>query len=160
MLPIQRQEFRIKKWPLYFVVAIYIGLLFILNDTGKLQDDKSIIILGGLSVFIFIYFMLSKNKLVIDNDEITQQLFFGKQKVLKWKEMKSSHLNWHFSGHSADISWSFIDYSGKAINIQASFYSRKKIKFIAEALIDKCPQAVIDKRLKNIANGKFPWYIL
>ena len=159
MLSVQRQEFTIKKWPLYFVVTIYIGLLFILNDTGKLQDEKSIIIFSALPVFLFIYFMLLKNKLVIDNDEITQQLFFGKHKVLKWKEIKSSHLNWHYHGHSADLSWSFIDFSGKVINIQTSSYSRKKIKFIAEVLIEKSPQAVIDSRLKNIAAGKFPWYI-
>lgn len=159
MLPVQRQEFTIRKWPLYFVVAVYILLLFILNDTGKLQDVKSMIIFVGLTFFLLIYFMLIKNKLIIDNVEITQQLFFGKQKVLKWKEIKSSHLNWNYHGHGADISWSLIDISGKSINIQTSSYSRKKIRIIAETLIKKCPQALIDNRLRNIAAGKFPWYI-
>jgi len=126
MLPIQRPEFTIRKWPLYFVVAVYILLLFILNNTGKLDEEKLLIISVALAFFLLIYFMALKNKLIIDNDEIAQQLFFGKQKVLKWKEVRSSHLNWHFDGHSADLSWSFIDSTGKAINIQTSSYSRKK----------------------------------
>ncbi len=159
MLPIQRQEFTIRKWPLYFVVAVYILLLFILNNTGKLDEEKFLVISAGLAFLLLLYFLLTKNKLIIDNDEITQQLFFGKPKVLKWKEIKFSYLNWHFDGHTADLSWSFIDFSGKAINIQTSSYSRKKIKLIAEAVIEKCPQAFIDNRLKNITAGKFPWYI-
>ena len=160
MLQIQRQEFKIRKWPLYFVVAVYILMLFILNETGKLKDVDSIIIFGVIAILFLLYFMLIKNRLIIDNDEITLQLFFGKQKIIKWKEIKASHLNWHFNGHSADLSWSFIDFSGKSINIQTSSYSRNTIKQIAEILIEKCPQALIDSRLKDIAAEKFPWYIL
>lgn len=160
MSSIQRQEFTIRKWPLYFVVAVYILLLLILNYTGKFDEEKLLVISAALAFLLLIYFMALKNKLIIDNDEITQQLFFGKPKVLKWKEIKSSHLNWHFNGHTADLSWSFIDFSGKAINIQTSSYSRKKIKIIAEVLIEKSPQAIIDNRLRNIVAGKFPWYII
>ena len=160
MLLIQRQEFTIRKWPLYFIVAVYILLLLFLSDSGKLQDEKLLVIFGGLAFLLLLYFLLTKNKFIIDNDEITQQLFFGKPKVLQWKEIKSSHLNWHFNGHTADLSWSFIEFSGKAINIQTTSYSRKKIKLIAEALIDKSPQAIIDNRLRNIVAGKFPWYII
>ena len=160
MASIQRQEFTIRKWPLYFVVAVYILLLLILNNIGKLDDEKLLVISGALAFFLLIYFMALKNKLIMDNDEITRQSFFGKPKVLKWKEIKASHLNWYFNGHTADLSWSFIDFSGKAINIQTSSYSRKKIKLIAEVLIEKCPQALIDTRLRNIATGKFPWYII
>ena len=156
---IQRQEFTIRKWPLYFVAAVYILMLFIFYDSGKLNEPSSLILLVSLALFGLLFFMLSKNKLVIDNDEITQHLFFGKQKVIKWKTLQSSVLNWHYHGHGADLSWSFTDEEGKTINIQTTAYSRNKLKAIAEALIAKAPQAVTDKRLKEIAAGKFPWYI-
>lgn len=159
MLPVIRQEFIPRKWPLYFVGLIFIFLLFILTGTGKLQDVDSLPVIIGLAVFLFLYFMLSKNKLIIDNDEISQQLFFGKQKVLKWNEIRSSHLNWHYHGHSADLSWEFIDFSGKKISIQTSSYSRKNIRLIAGVLVEKSPQAVLDERIQKIASGIFPWYI-
>lgn len=139
--------------------SIYIFLLFILKDSGELLGTDSLPIIIGLAVFLLLYFMLSKNKLIIDNDEITQQLFFGKQKTLKWNEIKSSNLNWNYHGHSADLSWVLNDFTGKKISIQTSSYSRKKIRIIAEALVEKCPQAVLDERIRNIASGKFPWYI-
>ena len=159
MLPVIRQEFTPRKWLLYFVGLVYILLLFIFANTRKLTEPDSLPLLIGLGIFLVVYYMLSKNKLIIDNDELTQQLFFGKQKVLKWREIRSSHLNWHYHGHGADLTWEFIDLTGKKISIQTSSYSRKKIRIIAGILVEKCPQADLDERIRRIASGKFPWYI-
>lgn len=156
----ERQEFTVRKWPLYFTAAIFIFLLVYLNDTGKIKDIDSLPVLIGLTVLILIYFLLSKNKLLIDNDGITQRSFFGRLKELKWNEIISSSINWSFHGHTADLSWEFIDFSGNLISIQTSYYSRNKLKLIAIVLLEKSQQALADERIKNIAAGKFPWYIL
>ena len=93
------------------------------------------------------------------NKKITQQLFFGKQKEMKWNEIKSSLLSWEYNGHGANLGWVITAFSGKTMNLQASFYSRKKIQLIAEALVQKSNKAELDKRIINMADGKFPWYI-
>ncbi len=68
MLIIERQEFTIRKWPLYFTAAVFIFILLYLNDTGKIKDIDSLPVLIGLTVLILIYFLLSKNSLIFDND--------------------------------------------------------------------------------------------
>ncbi len=103
--------------------------------------------------------MLSKNKLIIDNEGITQQLFFGKLKEFKWKEIRASHLSWIYHVHGASLEWVIVSSSGKSINLQTSSYNRKNMRFIAEAIVEKCPHAKIDKRIINMAEGKFRWYI-
>jgi hypothetical protein len=40
-----------------------------------------------------------------------------------------------------------------------SFYSRKDLRKIAEAVVIKCAKAEIDPRIQNMAEGRFPWYI-
>jgi hypothetical protein len=159
MIPVTRQEISIRKGPLYFIAAVFIVFLWALYDQGKIHEGASLAALIGLLAFLLLYRMLSKNKLIIDNEGITQQLFFGKQKELGWKEIKSSHLSWHYHGHGASLQWDIMPESGKAINLQSSGYNRKSLRIIAEALVEKCPGALIDKRIRNIEEGRFPWYI-
>lgn len=159
MLPIERQEFTIRKWPLYFIAAVFLLMLYILNDKGKI-DGAAYFAMGGLFLFLVIYYMLSKCKFIIDDAGITQELFFGKKRELKWNEIVSSNLNWqYYHGHGASLSWDFCGHFRKKISIKTSMYSRKKLRSIAVALIEKSKQAYIDKRIQNVAEGKFPWYI-
>jgi Ca2+/Na+ antiporter len=159
MLPIIRQEITIRKSPLYFLMAIFLIFLFIINETKKIYTVTMLLLAGVLLLFLLTYYMLSKNKLIIDNDGISQQLFIAKTKELKWAELKSAGFVWDYHGHSANLTLEFIEYSGKKISLQSSFYSRKKLQFIAESLLEKASRASIDKKLKGIAEGKFPWYI-
>lgn len=156
---ITRQEITIRKGPLYFIAAVFMSFLLILHEQGKVNDGASIAAAIGLAIFGIIYYMLSKNKLVVDNDGLIHCLFFGKQKSMLWQDVKSSRLSWHFHGHGANIEWAIEPFSGRNISFQPSFYNRKNLRIIAEALVDKCPNAVIDQRIKKMAEGKFPWYI-
>lgn len=119
------QEIRIRKSPLYIIGGILFLFIFILIDTNKIKQKGSLVAAGGLLLFLVIYYLLSKLKLLIDQDGITQQLIFGKKRKIKWSEIKSSSLNWHFHGHGANLSWEITSFSGKPISLQTSFYSRK-----------------------------------
>ncbi len=158
-LPIERQELHIRKWPLYFIAAVFVVFIIVLDRTGKLGDIGLMLAAGGLVVFSILYFMLSKNKLIVDNDGITQQLFFGKQKVILWKNLVSSSFHWHYHGHGASLQWEFCGIDGKKIILQSSFYSRSSLRLLADALMDKRGEIVLDKRIKRMAENDFPWYI-
>lgn len=149
----------IRKGPLYFIAAVFILFIYIVNQSANQTELTTLLAAGGLLLFLLIYYMLSKNKLIIDDEGITQQLFFGKEKRLIWHDIKASNLSWHFHGHGGSLEWSVIPYSGKHISWQTSFYSRSQLQLIAEAIVTKCEMAVIDERIKNVAMGKFPWYI-
>ena len=154
-----QEEITVRKGPPYFVGSIFVVLFFILNDTGKLHETDSLLVAAGFLLFIFIYYLLSRNKLILDKECITHHLFFGKQKVIKWKELQSTSLVWDNHGYGTNLSMDFVNYSGKKMSLQTSFYSRKSLKIIAEALIDAASHVTIDKRIVNIAKGEFPWYI-
>lgn len=158
-LPIERHELHIRKWPLYFIAAVFVVFVIVLDRTGRLGDIGSMLAAGGLVVFSILYFMLSKNKLIVDNDGITQQLFFGKQKVILWKNLVSSSFHWHYHGHGASLQWEFCGIDGKKIILQSSFYSRSSLRLLADALMDKRGEIVLDKRIKRMAENDFPWYI-
>lgn len=158
MIPIERQELTIRRTPLYIIAAVFILLLYILHDTGKI-DGAAYFATGGLLLFFVLYRMLLKNKFIVDNDGITQELFFRKTKEMKWHEIVSSGLNWQYHGHGANLSWNFFDRSGKKISIQAAMYSRNKLRIIATALVEKNQQACIDKRIIKMAEGRFPWFM-
>lgn len=158
MLPIETKELTIRKTPLYFIVAVFIVYLYVLEQSGKFTF-ANYLAAGGMLLLLFIYYVLTKNKLIIDNDGITQQLFFRKQRELKWNEIKSSKLEWEYHMHGANLGWITTPFIGKAIRFETWFYSRKKLKLIAEALVQKCNTADIDKKIISMAEGKFPWYI-
>lgn len=159
MFPIERQEFTVRKWPLYFVAALFVVFIYVIGKTGRQNDITSLLAAGGVMLFLFVYYMLSKSKLIIDNDGITQQLFLGKQKEILWKELTASSFQWHYHGHGASLQWEFTSITGKKIGFQSSGYSRTILREIAIALMGKRPDIVTDKRILRIAAGDFPWYI-
>jgi len=85
---------------------------------------------------------------------------FNKATTVKWKEIRASKLSWEIEGgHTANIYWTIISEANKKIILEPSFYSRKNLRLIAELLIKKSPDAIIDNRIRKIADGKFPWYL-
>jgi hypothetical protein len=159
MLPITTQEIKFRKMPLYVIAAILVLFGYILIDTGKLNDTANLVAGGIVLAILLLFYFSSKLNLVIDNDGITQERFFGKVMELPWTNIKTSSLAWHFHGHGANLLWEFTCYEGKNFSITPTYYSRKDVRLLAEAVVLKCKQAVIDKRIINMANGKFPWYI-
>jgi len=159
MLYIPTQELKFRKMPLYIILAILFFFGYILVDTDKIDDTVSLMAGVVFLLLFFLFYFLSKLKFMIDNEGITHDKFFGKPKELQWTDIKSSELTWHYHGHGASLSWEFISFSGKSLSFNPSYYSRKHLRPLAEALVLKCHEAVIDKRIVNMAKGKFPWYL-
>ncbi len=158
MIPVSYQEISVRKLPLYIITAFLLLLIFIFADT-KNAGVMPWVAVSVLFIAILLFFVLSKKKIIIDNNTISQQLFFGKERTLNWNEIRNTSLNWHSHGHGANLAWQIESLTAKKISFDPGFYSRKSLRAIAEALTGKCPNAVIDPRIKKMAEGKFPWYI-
>jgi hypothetical protein len=143
--------------------AIIIGgsmIAIILLVPARSEFDALKLYLSGLILLIFgaLYLMLSKVYIVLANDGITFKLAHRKEQIISWQQITSTKLQWDFTIHSAEPSW-VIFYDDTQINFQPSYYKRKDLRPIAEALILKCPALITDKRIKKIAEGKFPWFL-
>jgi hypothetical protein len=158
MLIIPTRVIRMRKGPMYVMVIFLLLFVFIAFDRPGLADTEAWIAAGGLALFIVVFYFLGKTRIIIDNERLKFQYFFKKQAVIAWEDMLSTKLGWHYHGHGATIEWEFISRSGKK-TFYPFFYSRKSLQLIAEALMEKCPDAVTDKRIRNMAAGKFPWYL-
>ncbi len=81
------------------------------------------------------------------------------KKEILWKDVFKSEFSVTPTNATLLISWDIIAYSGDKINIFIGKYPRRDMRTIANALITRCPEALIDKTITNMAAGKFPWYI-
>jgi hypothetical protein len=144
--------------------ALIIGgviIVIILLAPVKPEFDSLKLYLSGLVLFIFgaLYLMLSKIYIVLANDGITFKLaYLKKEQTVLWHQITFAKLEWYFTIHSAEPLW-VIFYDNTQIKFQPSYYSRKHLRAIAEAFIIKCSASITDKKIKKIAEGKFPWYL-
>ncbi len=158
-LPLVREEIKVKKWPFIIFIALYLLFFLFVINVKLIEDSLKWIVAGSILFIVVLSYIVMKVKIVIDNTGIVQQILIGKQKELEWQDIKSTRINWEINIHGAELSWDFIGASGKTLRINPSYYSRRNLKMIAEALLSKCAHADLDKRIFQMAEGKFPWYI-
>jgi len=147
-----------RKSPAVTIGVVLVAIILLLPSRPEFASLK--VYLCGIILLVFgaLYFSLSKTYIILGNDDITFKLSFKKEKIISWNQINSSRLEWHLHSHTADLSW-IIFYNNTMISFQPSYYGRKDLTLIAEALIIKCPALIIDKRIKNISQGIFPWYL-
>ena len=160
MIPIQTQLIEMRKWPQLILAVIFFFIVVIIFDKPEHSAIKIYFISGGLILFTLITYILGKTKIILDNEGITVTHFFNKPGAIKWTEISSSEISWQIEGgHTLNINWEINSINGKQINLQPSYYSRKDLRLIAESLIEKSTGAIIDKRTRKFAEGKFPCYL-
>lgn len=158
-LPLTREEIKVRKWPFLILLGFYLVFVVYIIDVTSTEVSLKWILAGSLLFIAVLFYVVINNKIIIDNKGIVQQIFFGKQKDVEWTNIKSSKMNWDFTFHGGELSWELIDMYGNIIRINPSYYSRKNLKLLAGALLRKCAHADLDKRIFEMTEGKFPWYI-
>ena len=159
MIPVETRIITPRKFPLLIILAVLILLVNWVAGKSMLHDVKYYLISGMSVIFGALYLLLVYTYIVIDNESIILKLPFRKIKSFLWKDICEVNWEWSVDGHTANLSW-VIYYNTKTnINFQPSYYKRSDLQKIAEALILKCPYATIHKKIKNAAEGKFPWYL-
>jgi hypothetical protein len=125
------------------------------GDEGK-EVDLFILIATVLCVLLFIW--AKYMYVILDNDGITYRVIFKKRSIA-WKDIQQTNLGFEFHGHSGDFAWNFTAIDKKQINFSAGYFSKKSNRQIAEAVVEKCPAHIVAGEIKNISEGKFPWYV-
>jgi hypothetical protein len=111
-----------------------------------------------LGICLILYFVVSKITVTLDNDEIVLKTLLTTS-TLAWKDIVSSKLSLEVHAHTGEIRWLITDENGKGLGISPTYFSRRGNRIIAEVLVSKCLFANISDKVRNMAVGKFPWYI-
>ncbi|MEJ7586645.1 MAG: hypothetical protein WKI04_03680 [Ferruginibacter sp.] len=158
MLPVFTQSFYARKWPLTLLLILLVLPFLILKLQGDRSSITNIFILIGFVFCLLGYFWAKYMSVTIDNEGITYQVIFRKI-FIPWKHVRATKLSFEFHGKSGDFVWNFVSIHKKEINFSTGYFSKSVIRQIAEAVVEKCPEHITRGKIKEISQGKFPWYI-
>lgn len=147
-----------RSWYKYlFLLGPVIFCIVYLADDHK---DPVLLYVGGgvLALWLCFWWLMSKMLITVDNDGLTYKTAF-KERSISWKDITRSYLKVVNTGKSNQRYWYFDHTAGKPLYFSTDSFSRESIKTIAGALVDKCPAAEIEEKIRGFANGKFPWYM-
>ena len=155
-LPIETTTIKPRSWffvlTLMFLIVIY-GLA---SKSAESEEAQFILLIPGI-ILLVIWFLFSKVNMTIDNAGMNYKTMFSNQSFL-WKDVTRTYLKYRHEGKSKQLYW-YFEVFDKDYKMAISFYSRKSLQTIADAVVLKCTKAEIDTRIMNMAAGKFPWYI-
>jgi c-di-AMP phosphodiesterase-like protein len=156
VIPVQTTYLRPRSGIVLLALIPVIAFIVFANTT---ENDNSLKIISALALIIpvAIYIFITNSYLELDNEGITQKNPFRTKSIL-WKEVTRSYFRVIHTGKSSKRMW-YFENPAKSFRFTTNLYSRKALRSVAEALVTKCPEARIEQKVINIAEGKFPWYI-
>ena len=153
------------KWPLLVIwgivglPALIVLILDVVNNGDKIRDDLLLVSFAHCFFFLF-WYVISKLEVHLNEDTIVFKNVL-KTTTIYWSDITESAISFFFFGNGASIQWLFeYDLKFKERKVfDPAYYSKKGLREIASALVDKCPNARIAIEVWGMAKGRFPWYI-
>ncbi len=156
MFPVETTFLRQKTWPAFLILAIGFGIGFI--GIKKNETTPFWIAVGTFIFSIVLYFLIRQTQITVDNFGITYKSLFTSKEVL-WDRIKKTYLKSEHHGKSSSKYWYFETTDEKKVKFSVDLLSRGSLRTIAEAITMKCKNAEIEKRIYDMAEGQFPWYM-
>lgn len=158
-IPIQSQTITARAGVfLFFVLAVLLLFTMAIVDKANISLDDYLCLAFLIILVVFFTYLPTLTQLEIYNEGFTKKELF-KTREFFWEDVQSAELDWHFHMHGVNLFMKFRFYNGKDYLFPLTFYSRKNIQILCEAIVSACPDAKISDKIKNMAEGKFPWYI-
>lgn len=156
MLPIETTPLHVRPWPAYLVTIISIAIFFV-PEKNNLHGTA---LIGSIMLVfsILLWFLLSRTQIIVDDRGITHRTFF-KTKKYSWTGVSKTYIKYHQHEKTGSFDWYLEYFDGRVEQFSINLLSRKSIRTIAEAVTTKCKTADIEKRIYDMAEGQFPWYI-
>ena len=157
MLPITPTVVKPRQWG-SFIPIVLVAIVYGIVATQKPSNDANLVF-GIVFILMFLLlFLFRKTSISIDNEGITSTNAFRIKQVL-WKDITKTYLKYQHHGKSGSVYWLFETGTARSFKFSTSFYSRKSLRTIAEAVITKCSGAEIQDKIIRMSEGRFPWYI-
>jgi hypothetical protein len=156
MFPIETTTIRQRTWPAFITMAV--GVVIFLIPGNQHTQVPLYVGVGVVVLSIAVYVMISHSRIFVDDLGISKTTVFKTLQV-SWASVARTYLKYLHHGKSRSLYWVFEDQYGKKSKFHVHLLSRKSLRVIAEAVTTKCKTADIEKRIYNMAEGEFPWYI-
>ena len=156
MFPIETTVLRSRPWPAFLIMAIGIGIFFI-PGTQK-QNVPAYMGVGLFVLAVVVFVLILKSQVIVDDAGVSHKTAF-KTREIPWANISRTYLKSEHHGKSRSLYWYFEDLQGRKSKFRVDLLSRKSLRVLAEAITMKCKSADIEKRIYDMAEGQFPWYI-
>jgi hypothetical protein len=156
MFPIETTTIQQRTWPAFLLMGV--GVVIFLIPGNQHTQVPVYIGIGVVALSMVVYVVISRSRIVIDDVGISKTTVFKTLQV-SWSSVSKTYLRYQHHGKSRSLYWVFEDRYGKKSKFHVHLLSRKSLRMIAEAVTTKCKTADVEKRIYNIAEGEFPWYI-
>lgn len=156
MFPIETTILRQRTWPAFLIMAVAVGIGVI-----GINKNETTPLWIAIGVFVFsavLYLLIRQTQITVDNFGITYKSLLSSKEVL-WDRINKTYLKSEHHGKSSSKYWYFETSDGKKVKFSVDLLSRKSLRTIAEAITMKCKSADIEKRIYDMAEGQFPWYM-
>jgi c-di-AMP phosphodiesterase-like protein len=156
MIPVQTTFLRPRSG---IILLVLIPVLIMVVVANTVNNDSTLKIASVLMLVIpvAIYIFVTNSYVEFDNDGITYRNPF-KTRTILWKNITRSYMKVIHTGKSSKRMW-YLENDKEQFRFATNLYSRTALRSIAEALLQKAPQAEIEQKIRDMAEGKFPWYI-
>lgn len=157
MLPIETTYLKPRSSILIIPGLIAIGIFLVVGTQKNLDPNFQYFLLIPIAIIVLLWLGSRKVQITIDNEGFTHKTIFYTRQFL-WKEVVKTYIKYEHHGKSGSHYW-FFELPDRKVKFSTSSYSRKSLKTIAEAVVEKCNHAEIEDRIFKMAEGHFPWYI-
>ena len=157
MLPIQTTYLRPRTFIFIIPLLFCIGIFIVFGTQKNIPPQAQYTFLIPIAILVLVWLGYKKSQLIIDNEGLTHKNIFSTKQLL-WSEVQKTYIKYQSHGKSGSHYW-FFELPDRRIKFSIGLYSRNNIKTIAEAVVEKCNHAEIEDRIRNMAEGHFPWYI-
>lgn len=150
--------FHPRTWPALLPLLAAGAVLYMGQTQAEVQSMHWIAVLLVV-LAVAIWYFLSQSEITIDDLGITSSNIFRTRHVL-WQNVSSTFIKYQHQGKSGSHYWHFESRTDKPMRFSIGLYSRSNLRQIAEAVVQKCGTAEIQPRIRSMAEGDFPWYMV
>lgn len=152
MIPVQYSEINVPKWPYLFAILFALVCLYSISKQNQLSKTDYIALAISVVLICWAILSIKRNKIIIDNDGFTHRKIL-KDTLIQWHEIKSVDIVMEGGHAGITFVWKFESWNKKDYRMYFS-YGRKKLQFLAQALVSKCDTVYISSRVKKFAVNK------
>jgi hypothetical protein len=154
------EEIRIHPRPVPAFIILGAGLILLFVSLIENQQRSAWFAgIGIVAVSFLIWLVFSRTMIILDQDGLKYRNILGSKEV-SWNSITNTYIKYHHRGKASRYFWHFDTAGEGHQKFSIRFFSRKDLKLIAENIIDHCRGAVIEDRIHDMAQGRFPWRII
>jgi hypothetical protein len=149
-----------RKWPVWILFAIMGGpWIFVLASDPHDRVALAFLLLAGC--FCLLLLFMSKFITIYLDDEKMVVSDAWRKRTLYWSDVQASSIEWGIEGHHGGrLTWIFRKSDGSPVDLTLGYYSRADMTLLARFLTDKARGATFSRKVRDMAEGRFPWYLV